>query len=76
MTSGARRGRPSKGARDHLVSRPHLAVGALVRQRAVEQGYDSVSDYIAAVLAQHEGMPDLAPQPTQPRQQEALDISA
>lgn len=76
MTSRGRGGRPSKGARDHLVSRPPEAVGARVRQRAREQGYEYVSDYIAAVLAEHEGMPELAPQPRKPRTQEALEIPA
>ena len=71
-----RGGRPSKGARDHLVSRPALPVGTAVRKSAEERGYDSVSDYIAAVLAEHEGLPDLAPPAVHARQEEALDISA
>ena len=71
-----RGGRPSKGQRDHLVSRPALPIGTAVRKSAEEQGYDSVSDYIAAVLAQHEGLAHLAPPAVHARQEEALDISA
>lgn len=73
MDTARRIGRPSKGDRDHLVTRPQRPVGDRVRMRAEELGYESVSDYVAAVLAVHEGLAHLAPQP---RQQEALDISA
>jgi len=56
-------GRPSKGARDHLVTRPPAALGRAVRESAEREGYESISDYLAAVLATHEGLPQLAPTP-------------
>jgi len=56
-------GRPSKGDRDHLVTRPPAALGRAVRESAEREGYESISDYLAAVLAAHEGLPQLAPAP-------------
>ena len=76
MDKRTRIGRPSKGARDVLVTRPALALGEVVRARAEREGYDSISEYIAAVLAVHEGMPELAPRPHLDRNQEVLDIPA
>jgi len=43
--------------------------------RARDEGYDSLSDYIAAVLAIHEGFPELAPRPVH-AQKESLPLSA
>lgn len=71
-----RGGRPTKGDRDHLVSRPARPIGEAVRRSAEAYGYDSVSDYIAAVLAQHEGLAHLAPPAVHARQEDALDIPA
>ena len=39
-------------------------------------GFDSVSDYIAFVLAEHEGLTHLAPRAALSRQEEALDLTA
>lgn len=69
-------GRPSKGDRDLLVTRPARAVGDAVRESAEREGYYSISEYVAAVLAAHEGMPELAPHPVHNANQEVLDISA
>ena len=60
----SRTGRPSKGDRVVAYSRPHRTVREACEANARSQGYASLSDYIAAVLAVHEGYPDLAPQPT------------
>ena len=60
----SRIGRPSKGDRVVAYSRPHRTVREACEANARSQGYASLSDYIAAVLAVHEGFPDLAPQPT------------
>lgn len=76
MDKRTRIGRPHKGARDVLVTRPALALGEAVRARAEREGYDSISEYIAAVLAEHEGMPDLAPRPHPAPAQEAFQIPA
>jgi hypothetical protein len=53
-------GRPSKGDRDHIVSRPSRVVGDLIRQRADEAGL-SISDYVANVLARAHGLPEPVP---------------
>ena len=50
-------GRPSKGDRDHIVTRPSRVVGDLVRQRADEAGL-TISDYVASVLARAHGVPE------------------
>ena len=74
----AKRGRPSKGDRDLLVTRPAAVLGKAVRASAEREGFESLSAYIAAVLAEHEGMAQYAPRPL-PRslsRQEALQISA
>lgn len=53
-------GRPSKGPRDLLVTRPAVELAAVVRNRADELEM-SISDYIATVLAEAHGMPHAAP---------------
>ena len=65
-------GRKSKGERVLLGSRVPTAFGDAVRENAEREGYDSVSDYIAAVLAHHQGMPEFAPVPV--RDQEELPL--
>ncbi len=50
-------GRPSKGDRDHIVTRPSRVIGDLVRQRADEAGL-TISDYVANVLARAHGLPE------------------
>ena len=57
---GGRGGRPSKGKRDQFVSRVPWELGDLVRERADAEQV-TVSDYIAVVLAERVGRPDLAP---------------
>jgi len=68
-------GRPSKGDRVVLYSRPHRQVRAAVEASAARAGYDAVSDYVAAVLAQHEGLADLAPAPTRHPDQKELPLA-
>ena len=58
-------GRPSKGDRVVTYTRPHRLVREACEASAIAQGYESLSDYIAAVLAEREGLTDLAPQPRQ-----------
>jgi hypothetical protein len=70
----SRIGRPSKGDRVVAYSRPHRVVREACEANTREQGYASLSDYIAAVLALHEGFPDLAPKPSS--EGEALPLSA
>lgn len=48
-------GRPYKGDRDHIVTRPSRVVGDLVRQRADEAGL-TISDYVADLLARAHGV--------------------
>lgn len=73
----SRTGRPSKGDRVVAYSRPHKVVREACEVNARSQGYDSLSDYIAAVLAIHEGYPELAPRPAgRTDVSEALPLSA
>lgn len=71
-----RTGRPSKGDRVVLYSRPHRDVRAAVEASAARAGYDTISDYVAAVLAQHEGLGALAPAPNKHPDQKELPLAA
>ncbi len=65
-------GRPSKGERDSIITRPVRPLGDVIRARADEAGL-SISDYVATVLANAHGMPEAAP--TRPAvQQEVLPL--
>ena len=68
-------GRPSKGDRVVLYSRPHREVRAAVEASAAKAGYDAVSDYVAAVLANHEGLAELAPVPARHPEQKELPLA-
>ena len=57
---------PSKGDRDYLPIRVPRVLGDKVRARADELGFACTNDYVNAVLAEHEGMPKLAPIPRPP----------
>lgn len=52
-------GRPHKGDRVLLQTRPHREVWDAIRARAREAGASSVSQYVADVLAMHVGKDDL-----------------
>ena len=75
MAGQQRKGRPHKGDRDLLVTRPHRRVGDAVRASAESQGYASISEYVAAVLAEHEGLAELAPEPVKNTSQEELPLA-
>ncbi len=62
-------GRYSKGERHLMASRPPKAVADLVIERATKAGA-TYSDYIASVLAEHVGLPELAPLPPEKLDQE------
>ena len=70
----AKPGRPHKGDRVVTMCRPQRAVRESCEASAREQGYDSLSDYISAVLAQHEGLAHLAPHPA--NKENPLPLSA
>lgn len=70
----ARTGRPAKGDRVVLYSRPERRVRAAIEASAERAGYSSLSDYVAAVLAVHEGLADLAPAPDRNPDQEVLPL--
>jgi hypothetical protein len=55
-------GRPAKGDRQALLSRVPAPLGEAVKAQADMRGM-SVSDYIAALLAQNLGMPELVANP-------------
>jgi len=71
---GGRGGRPSKGKRDQFVSRVPWELGDLVREQADAEQV-TVSDYIAVVLAERVGRPDLAPTSHHTYEQQELPIS-
>lgn len=62
MDHKRRPGRPSKGARHVIVTRPAKPVADLVMERAAEAGL-SISEYVAGVLAHAHGMSEYAPAP-------------
>lgn len=68
-------GRPSKGDRQVCYSRPQRAVRDECISRMRAEGYDSLSDYISAVLAREVGLPELAPKPTRSPDVEALPLT-
>ena len=70
----AKRGRPGKGERDLFVTRPAAVVGRAVRESAAREGYDSLSEYISAVLAEREGLSEHAPKPHPAVEQGQLSI--
>lgn len=49
-------GRPNKGDRDAIMTRPSRALGDVVREAADKQGL-SISDYVANLLAREHGFP-------------------
>jgi hypothetical protein len=62
MAGPGRPGRIHKGDRDQFITRVARPVGDAIRAKAAAAGM-SYTDYVAAVLAEHEGMPELAPRP-------------
>lgn len=74
MTRRASGGRPSKGDRDSIITRPARALGDVVRTKADEAGL-TISEYVAAVLAHAHDLPQYAPTPRPIRTQEELPLS-
>jgi hypothetical protein len=66
-------GRPSKGDRDVIVTRPARPLGNVVRARADEAGM-TISEYVAMVLARAHGMPEFAPASSATTEQEVLPL--
>ncbi len=73
MTRRSQGGRPHKGDRVLIASRPSRIVADLVRQRAAEAGL-SISDYVAKVLAEVHGVPEAGPQLPANTSQEVLPL--
>ena len=73
MTRRSHGGRPHKGDRVLIASRPSRVVADLVRQRADEAGL-SISDYVAKVLAEVHGGPEAGPQLPANTNQEVLPL--
>ncbi len=73
MTRRGGPGRPSKGDRDVIITRPARPLGDVVRARADEAGL-SISEYVASVLAEVHHLPQYAPQ-ARPPQPEELPLS-
>jgi len=72
-TSMARTGRPSKGDRDVLYTRVPRPVGDAIRALSDQTGM-AISDVIAALAAKGLGMPEWAPQPPHPYDQQELPL--
>lgn len=62
MAKRGQGGRPSKGDRDQIITRPARPVGDAVRAAADAHGM-TISDYIAGLLAELHGLPQYAPKP-------------
>ena len=62
MAATNKGGRPHKGDRVLVVSRPHRVVAERVKQEADEAGV-SMSEYVSRVLAVSLGLDQYAPQP-------------
>ncbi len=73
MTRRSQGGRPHKGDRVLIASRPSRVVADLVRQHADEAGL-SISDYVAKVLAEVHGVPVSGPQLPDNTSQEVLPL--
>jgi len=56
-------GRPSKGERKVVVSRPAIPLAERIEELAAEAGYKYVGDFVASILAREAGMPEYAPKP-------------
>jgi len=72
-SSMARTGRPSKGDRDVLYTRVPRPIGNAIRALSDQTGM-AISDVIAALAAKSLGMPELAPQPPHPYDQQELPL--
>lgn len=66
-------GRPHKGDRILVASRPMKPVADEIRARAAARGI-SMSEYVAAVLSAHTGHPEYANLP-EPIDEEALPLT-
>ena len=69
----ARTGRPSKGDRDVLYTRVPRPVGDAIRALSEQTGM-AISDVIAALAAKSLGMPEWAPQPPHPYDEQELPL--
>ena len=73
--SNARRGRPSKGPREQLITRAPVTLAELGKERAHELGFN-VNDYLSWLIAQDTHRPDLAPRPADTSTRQELQIPA
>lgn len=66
-------GRPNLGPRDAFITRPPVALGQAVRE-AADQLDMSYGSYITKVLAEAVGMPEYAPKPAKPHDQQEQEL--
>jgi hypothetical protein len=63
-------GRPSKGPRERVVTRLPKPLADVVVQAKDESPYEHMSDFLAAIVADHFGRPELKPKPDRSQQEE------
>lgn len=73
--SNARRGRPSKGPREPLITRAPVPIAEAGKERAEALGF-SVSDYLTWLIAQDTQLSNLAPRPADTTTRQELPIPA
>ena len=55
-------GRPGKGVRDAIVARPHVSIGDVIRERALDERLTN-GEYMVKLAAIELGMPEFLPVP-------------
>lgn len=71
----AKAGRPSKGPRRRVEGYVPESLAPAYRSAKEQSPYRDDTDFVAAIIAEYLGKPELRPQPTRV-QQEVLDIPA
>lgn len=68
-------GRPSKGVRDAILARPHLDIGKVIRQRAVEERLSN-GEFMVKLAAEQLGMLEFVPEPSMRKVRPVEDVTS